>query len=96
MIVVVFQNGLYGAIAAHQARLHGRLSSVAVGTVDFASWARGLGAAGYTVNDQEELEPALASALMRQRPCVVDVRTDPDVLSPDQRLSSMLRSRLES
>ncbi|QFU94304.1 thiamine pyrophosphate-binding protein [Amycolatopsis sp. YIM 10] len=96
VIVVVFQNGLYGAIAAHQARSHGRLSSVAVGTVDFASWARGLGAAGYTVNDQEELEPALASALMRQRPCVVDVRTDPDVIAPDQRLSTMLRSRLES
>ncbi|RZQ65371.1 thiamine pyrophosphate-dependent enzyme [Amycolatopsis suaedae] len=91
IVVVVFQNGLYGAIAMHQARVHGRLSSVAVGTIDFASWARGLGAAGYTVNDLEELEPALASALVRQRPCVIDVRTDPDVLSPDTRLSQMLR-----
>lgn len=91
IIVVVFQNGLHGTYAMHQARAHGRLSGVSIGLVDFASWARGLGAAGYTVDDRDELVgPIIASALVRQRPCVIDIRTDPDVVTPDVRLSSLL------
>ncbi|RJQ91758.1 thiamine pyrophosphate-binding protein [Amycolatopsis panacis] len=90
VMVVVFQNGLHGALAVHQARTHGRLSGVTVPIVDFASWARGLGAAGYTVDDRDQLEPIVASALVRQRPCVLDVRTDPDVVTPDVRLSTLL------
>jgi acetolactate synthase-1/2/3 large subunit len=90
VMVVVFQNGVHGALAMHQARTHGRLSGVSIPLTDFASWARGLGAAGYTVDDREELEPIIASALVRQRPCVIDVRTDPDVVTPDVRLSALL------
>ncbi|MBB4686721.1 thiamine pyrophosphate-binding protein [Amycolatopsis jiangsuensis] len=90
VMVVVFQNGLHGPLAVHQARTHGRLSGVTVPIVDFASWARGLGAAGYTVDDRHQLEPIVASALVRQRPCVIDVRTDPDVVTPDVRLSTLL------
>ncbi len=90
VMVVVFQNGLHGAFAMHQARTHGRLAGVSIPLTDFASWARGLGAAGYTVDDREELEPIIASALVRQRPCVIDVRTDPDVVTPDVRLSGLL------
>ncbi|MEU3771514.1 thiamine pyrophosphate-dependent enzyme [Amycolatopsis keratiniphila] len=88
--VLVFQNGVHGPLAVHQARKHGRLSGVTVPITDFASWARGLGAAGYTVDDREELEPIIASALVRQRPCVIDIRTDPDVVTPDIRLTSLL------
>ena len=90
VMVVVFQNGLHGPLAMHQARTHGRLSGVTIPLTDFASWARGLGAAGYTVDDRERLEPIIASALVRQRPCVIDVRTDPDVVTPDVRLSTLL------
>ncbi|MFC4085289.1 thiamine pyrophosphate-binding protein [Amycolatopsis samaneae] len=90
VIVVVFQNGLHGGFATHQARAHGRLAGVTIPLADFAGWARGLGAAGYTVDDREELEPIIASALVRQRPCVIDVRTDPDVVTPETRLSALL------
>jgi acetolactate synthase-1/2/3 large subunit len=90
IVVIVFQNALHGALAMHQARTRGRLSGVSVDLVDFASWARGLGAAGYTVDDREVLEGIIASALVRQRPCVIDVRTDPDVVTPDIRLSALL------
>jgi acetolactate synthase-1/2/3 large subunit len=90
IIVVVFQNGLHGAFAMHQAKAHRRLSGVSIDLVDFALWARGLGAAGYTVDDREELEGIVASALVRQRPCVIDVRTDPDVVTPEIRLSALL------
>ncbi len=89
VIVLVFQNGLFGTVAMHQARTHGRLSGVSLGAVDFATWARGLGAAGYTVEGPDELEAAIARALLHQRPSVIDVRTDPDVITPETRLSSL-------
>lgn len=89
VIVVVAQNGLYGEIAMHQARTHGRLSGVSFSPVDFASWARSFGAAGYTVQSPEQLEPTISRALHHQRPSVIDVRTDPDVINPDVRLSTL-------
>nr|WP_281356517.1 thiamine pyrophosphate-dependent enzyme [Amycolatopsis anabasis] len=92
IIVLVFQNGLYGTVAMHQARTHGRLSGVTLDAVDFASWARGLGAAGYTVEDPQDLEPTVHRALRHQRPTVIDVRTDPDVITPETRLSSLFHA----
>lgn len=92
VIVVVSQNGLNGEVAMHQARTHGRLSGVAMGTLDFASWARAFGAVGYTVESPEQLEPTVGRALRHQRPSVIDVRTDPDVIDPDVRLSALFRA----
>lgn len=92
VIVVVIQNGLYGDIAMHQARTHGRLSGVAVAAVDFAAWARSFGAAGYLVESPEQLEPTISRALRHQRPSVIDVRTDPDVINPDIRLSALFHA----
>jgi acetolactate synthase-1/2/3 large subunit len=91
IIVVVIQNGLYGDVAMHQARTHGRLSGVSLHTVDFASWARAFGAVGYTVESPEQLEPTVTRALRHQRPSVIDIRTDPDVINPDVRLSTLFR-----
>jgi acetolactate synthase-1/2/3 large subunit len=90
LIVAVFQNGLYGTIAWHQAQTHGRLSAVSIGAVDFASWARGLGAAGFTVESAQELDDAVSAALAENRPSVLDIRTDPDIITADSRLSTFL------
>jgi acetolactate synthase-1/2/3 large subunit len=90
VIVIVFHNNLYGTIAWHQARSHGRLAGVSISAVDFASWGRGLGAAGFTVDSVPELETALKAALTEERPSVVDVRTDADVITADDRLSGFL------
>lgn len=92
IIVVVSQNGLNGDVAMHQARTHGQLSGVAMGTLDFASWARSFGAVGYTVESPEQLEPTVGRALRHQRPSVIDVRTDPDIIDPDVRLSALFRT----
>ena len=92
VIVVVIQNGLHGEIAMHQARSHGRLSGVAVPIIDFASWARAFGAAGYTVESPEQIEPTVKRAMQHQRPSVIDVRTDPDVINPDVRLRELFRA----
>jgi acetolactate synthase I/II/III large subunit len=90
IVVVVMQNGMYGTIAMHQAREVGRTAAVDIGAVDLASWATGLGAAGYQVDDADGLDGALRDALAQRRPALVAVRTEPNVISPTARLDQMM------
>lgn len=93
VVVLVFQNGLYGTIAMHQARSSGRLSGTSIGALDLAGWARGLGAQGMVIDRPDQVDAVLRAALDCGRPCVVDVRTDPDVITPDARLSALAPTR---
>ncbi|MDE3720276.1 thiamine pyrophosphate-binding protein [Nocardiopsis sp. N85] len=91
--IVVFQNGLYGTIAMHQAREMGRLAGTRIGgPLDLAGWARALGARGATVRTREELVKALGEAVGADLPTLVDVRTDPEVISPVATLSELLEA----
>ena len=90
VVVVVFQNALYGTIAMHQARELGRTAAVAVHDVDFASWGRGLGARACTVSTGADLDAALADAFAHPGPALVAVRTDPDVISPTDSLGDLV------
>lgn len=87
--VVVFRNGLYGTIAYHQARGFGRTSGIEIGEVDLAAYARSLGAEGFTVEERSELVPVLEAAAAAEGVTVVDVVTDPDIITPEARLSSL-------
>jgi acetolactate synthase-1/2/3 large subunit len=93
LICVVFRNGLYGTIATHQLRSFGRTTAVDIAAVDLATYARGLGCAGVSVEEPSGLRPALTAALTADRPTVIDVRTDPDVLSPTDLRSVMIAER---
>ena len=90
--VVVFRNGMHGTIAMHQARALGRTAGVEIGDVDLAAYARSLGAEGYTVRDPEDLALALQTALASEAVSLLDVVTDPDVISPSARLSELAKS----
>jgi acetolactate synthase-1/2/3 large subunit len=91
VIVVVFQNGMYGTIAMHQARELGRTAGTDIsGPLDLAGYARSLGARGATAESPEELRAALAAALEADAPTLIDARTDPDVISPEATLSGLL------
>lgn len=92
--VVVFRNGLYGTIAMHQARSFGRLAGVSIGgpSLDLATWARGLGARGVLVGSADELREAASAALAGGEPSLIDVPIDPDAISPQARLSTLLEA----
>ncbi|MBW3601205.1 MAG: thiamine pyrophosphate-binding protein [Actinobacteria bacterium] len=91
IIVVVFQNGLHGTIAMHQARELGQTAGVRIGgPLELAAYARGLGARGLTVEDESGLADALVEALGADTSVLIDVRTDPDIISPTARLSQLL------
>jgi acetolactate synthase-1/2/3 large subunit len=95
LLAVVFQNGLYGTIAMHQARRFGRIPGSQIADVDLAGYARGLGATATTVTDPDHLDDAVAEASRftgATGPRVLVVRTDPDVLTPTARLSTTVRS----
>jgi acetolactate synthase-1/2/3 large subunit len=87
--VVVFRNGMHGTIAMHQARDVGRTAGSEIGPVDLAGFARSLGAEGYTVTDPEDLEGTLRDAVADEGVSLVDVVTDPDLISPTARLSEL-------
>jgi acetolactate synthase I/II/III large subunit len=87
--VVVFRNGLHGTIAMHQKQALGRTAGVEIGEVDLAGYARSLGAEGHTVRDPDELEPALKAALASEAVALLDVVTDPDIISPSTTLSEI-------
>ena len=92
ILVVVFQNGLYGTIAMHQALEFGRTAAVEIAPLDLATWATGLGARGFTVESRGELAALIAAAAGSQGPALLDIRTDPDAISPGRRLSELVRA----
>lgn len=89
MLIIVFRNGLNGTIAMHQARSFGHLTGVKIGDVDLASYARSFGAKGFTVHDREELLQTLESALQSNGVRVIDVVTDPELITPTSTLDEM-------
>jgi acetolactate synthase-1/2/3 large subunit len=89
IIVLAFQNHLYGTIAMHQAREHRPLSAVDIGPLDLAAWARALGAAGRTLTTPADIEPVLTEALASPVPYVIDIHTDPTHLTPDTHLGDL-------
>jgi acetolactate synthase-1/2/3 large subunit len=90
LLVIVMRNGLYGTIAMHQAREFGRVSGVDIGPVDLAAFARSLGAHGLTVDHPNDLDGKIKEAVGMSGVRVVDICTDPDLISPEGRLSSLI------
>jgi acetolactate synthase-1/2/3 large subunit len=88
--VVVFRNGLHGTIAMHQKQALGRTAGVEIGEVDLAGFARSLGAEGHTVRDPDALAPALEAALASDTVTLLDVVTDPDIITPSTTLSEIV------
>jgi acetolactate synthase I/II/III large subunit len=89
IIVVVFRNRMHGTIAMHQERALGRTAGIEIGEVDLAGYARSLGAEGHTLRDPDELVPALEAALASDTVTLLDVVTDPDIISPSTTLSEI-------
>ncbi|BBL79846.1 acetolactate synthase I/II/III large subunit [Rubrobacter xylanophilus] len=92
VLVVVLRNGLHGTIAMHQLRSLGRTAGVEIEGVDLAAYAHSLGARGYTVGEEGELEPVLREALASGEAALVDVMTDPEIITPESRLQDLRRA----
>lgn len=78
LVVVVFNDGAYGAehVQFRAKDLDPSISTF--GWPDFGPVATALGGEGYTVRNVQELDAALAALENRTRPVLIDIKLDPD------------------
>ncbi len=94
IIVIVFNNGMYGTIRMHQEReFPGRVVGTELHNPDFARYAQAFGGFGVQVHRTEEFAPALQSALRftydQRLPALIELRLDPQALTPGQSLDQI-------
>ena len=80
VIVLVFNDSGYNILRIIQDNVLGRKHGTELPTVDFVKVAEGMGVDAERVEGVEQFEPALARALERQGPSVLDI--DMDFLAP--------------
>ncbi len=82
LIVLVFNNGIFGTIRMHQEREYpGRTIMTDLTNPDFAALARAYGAHGETVTRTDEFESALKRAIASKKAAVIELRTDPNIIT---------------
>ncbi len=90
IVVLVVNNGMYGTIRMHQERLFpGRVASTDLVNPDFAAWARAFGAHGDVVLRSDDFPEAFERALAQTRPSLLELRVDPEAITPRQTLSEI-------
>ena len=94
IVVVILNNGIYGTIRMHQERQYpGRVSGTMLRNPDFAALARAYGGHGETVTQTEEFVPAFERARASGIPAIVEVRLDPEAITPTRTLSDIREGR---
>ena len=94
VLILVFNNSMYGTIRMHQEReFPGREHGTRLANPDFARLAQSFGAFGAAVGTTDEFGTALAHGLafMREKhlPALIELRTDPEVITPNATLSAI-------
>lgn len=95
IIVLLINNGMYGTIRMHQEReFPGRTPATYLRNPDFAAFAKSFGAHGETVTETSEFEPAFKRALAANRPAVLELQLDPEVISTRTTLTKVREAAL--
>jgi acetolactate synthase-1/2/3 large subunit len=83
IVVLVFNNGCLAATKTHQFAKRGfAISQDLSSDTDYAKVAEGFGAEGVVVDEPEDLEGALKSAISSRVSTLIDIRIDPSALPP--------------
>ncbi|MPQ59506.1 thiamine pyrophosphate-binding protein [Duganella sp. FT27W] len=97
VVVIVFNNGMFGTIRMHQERDYpGRVSGTELHNPDFAALAVAYGGHGEVVTATAEFAPALARALAwadeKQLPALIELRYDGELITPGATLTTIRRT----
>ncbi len=96
IVVLVVNNGMYGPIRRHQEREYpGRVSGTELANPDFAAYARAFGGHGETVRATAEFQPAFERALASGKPSVIELKIDPEAITPSATLSGVRAAALK-
>ena len=92
VIILVVNNSMYGTIRMHQERNYpGKVYGTDLVNPNFAEFAQSFGAQGKIVDRTEEFPAAFEEALTAETPSLLELRVDPDVITPSARLSEIAR-----
>jgi len=95
IVVLVVNNGMYGTIRMHQEREYpGRVSGTELANPDFAAYARAFGGHGETVARTADFAPAFQRALASGKPAIVELKIDPEAITPSATLSGLRAAAL--
>ena len=90
VIVLVVNNGMYGTIRMHQEKHYpGRVMGTDIVNPQFAALARSYGAVGEIVEETAQFAPALERVLASGKPAVIELRIDPQAITPDTTLDKL-------
>jgi acetolactate synthase-1/2/3 large subunit len=90
VVVLVVNNGMYGTIRMHQERHYpGRVVGTDLRNPDFVGYARAFGAHGALVERSEDFPAALDEALECGVPALIELRVDPQAITPRQTLDEI-------
>jgi acetolactate synthase I/II/III large subunit len=96
-VALVVNNGLYGTIRMHQEREYpGRVFGTDLRNPDFAAYARAFGAHGETVEKTEDFVAAYERASKSGKPAIIELRIDPDAITPATTLTAVREKALKS
>ena len=90
IIFIVVNNNMYGTIRMHQEReFPGHVYGTALVNPDFAAYARAFGASGEVVERTAEFAPAFERAMKAGKPALIEIRIDPEAISPNTTLHAI-------
>jgi len=97
VILIVFNNSMFGTIRMHQEREYpGRVSGTQLRNPDFAALARAYGGDGEVVDATADFAPALARAVeftsTRNLPFVIELRYDGNLITPNATLETIRKN----
>ncbi len=96
-VALVVNNGLYGTIRMHQEREYpGRVFGTSLQNPDFAAYARAFGGHGETVERTEDFAAAFERAEASGKPALIELKIDPDAITPATTLSAIREKSLKS
>ena len=90
VIFIVVNNGMYGTIRMHQEKHYpGRVSGTELQNPQFAAYARSFGAVGEIVEETSQFGPAFDRCVASGKPAVIEVRIDPQAITPNTTLDKI-------
>ena len=95
VIFIVVNNGMYGTIRMHQEKTFpARVLGTQLVNPDFAALAQAYGAYGEIVESTAAFAPAFARAQAAGCPALLELRVDPEALTPGASLSQLRQAAL--
>jgi acetolactate synthase-1/2/3 large subunit len=97
VVFLVINNGMYGTIRMHQEKTYpGRVSGTELHNPDFVALGKAYGAYAELVEKTAEFAPAFERALAAGRPALLELRLDPEAITPKASLTDLRNAALKA